>query len=157
MKSKNEPASEKGRLLKIGIIVSIGLALHNIPEGLAIGAGFEASYKLGVSLAIAIALHDVPEGISMSAPMKKGGVSKTKILACVFLSGIATGIGAFIGAIIGEISEQVIAMCLSIAAGAMLYVVSGELIPESNKLYSGRMTSMGTILGFIIGIISTVV
>lgn len=156
-KNKINMNNEKGRLLKTGIIVSIGLALHNIPEGLAIGAGFEASFKLGFSLAIAIAIHDVPEGISMAVPMKTGGVNRLTIIGCVFLSGIATGVGAFIGAIIGEISGQVIAFCLAFAAGAMLYVVSGELIPESNKLYSGRMSSIGNILGFLIGIISTVI
>lgn len=156
-KGKTALNSDNGRLLKTGIIVSIGLALHNIPEGLAIGAGFDASFRLGFSLAIAIALHDVPEGVSMALPMKKGGVSKLAILGCVFLSGVATGVGALVGAIIGEISEQVIAFCLAFAAGAMLYVVSGELIPESNKLYSGRMSSIGNIIGFIIGIISSVV
>lgn len=56
----------KNTLLKTGIIVSIGLALHNFPEGLAIGSGFEASIKLGLSLAIAICLHDIPEGIFQS-------------------------------------------------------------------------------------------
>ena len=59
----------KSSLLKTGIIVSIGLAIHNFPEGLAIGSGFEASLKLGLSLAIAICLHDIPEGISMAIPM----------------------------------------------------------------------------------------
>ena len=146
----------KGRLLKTGIIVSIGLALHNIPEGLAIGAGFDASFKLGISLAIAIAIHDVPEGISMAVPMRKGGVDKLIIIGCVILSGLATGVGAFIGAIIGEISQTVIAFCLAFAAGAMLYVVSGELIPEANKLYDGRMSAIGNMIGFLIGIISTI-
>lgn len=59
----NEKAiKQKNSLLKTGIIVSIGLAIHNIPEGLAIGSGFEASIKLGLGLAIAICLHDIPEG-----------------------------------------------------------------------------------------------
>lgn len=111
-------------LLKTGIIVSIGLAIHNFPEGLAIGSGFEASMKLGLSLAIAICLHDIPEGISMAVPMKNGGMKISKIILYVILSGITTGIGAFFGAIVGSISEQVIAICLSFAAGAMLYIVS---------------------------------
>lgn len=58
--------NQKGKLLRTGIIVSIGLAIHNFPEGLAIGSGFEASLKLGLSLAIAICLHDIPEGIFQS-------------------------------------------------------------------------------------------
>ena len=142
-------------LLKTGIIVSIGLAIHNIPEGLAIGSGFEASTKLGLSLALAICFHDVPEGISMALPMKTGGMKVYKVMLYVILSGIATGIGALIGGIIGRISEQIISLCLSFAAGAMLYIVSGELVPESNKLYHGRMTALGNIFGIVIGIIVT--
>ena len=145
----------KNTLLKTGIIVSIGLAIHNIPEGLAIGSGFEASTKLGLSLALAICFHDVPEGISMALPMKTGGMKVYKVMLYVILSGIATGIGALIGGIIGRISEQIISLCLSFAAGAMLYIVSGELVPESNKLYHGRMTALGNIFGIVIGIIVT--
>ena len=153
--NSNKFKQNKNDLLKTGIIVSIGLALHNFPEGLAIGSGFGASIKLGLSLAIAICLHDIPEGISMAVPMKNGGMSKTKVIFYVILSGITTGIGAFFGAIVGSISQAVIAVCLSFAAGAMLYIVSGELIPESNKLYKGRMSAIGNMIGFIIGIFAT--
>ncbi len=142
-------------LLKTGIIVSIGLAIHNFPEGLAIGSGFEASMKLGLSLALAICLHDIPEGISMAVPMKNGGMKISKVIFYVILSGITTGIGAFFGAIVGSISQEVISICLSFAAGAMLYIVSGELIPESNQLYHGKMTAIGNMIGFIIGIFAT--
>ena len=78
----------------------------------------------------------------MAVPMKNGGMKVSKVIFYVVLSGITTGIGAFFGAIVGSISEAVIAICLSFAAGAMLYIVSGELIPESNKLYHGRMTAL---------------
>lgn len=142
-------------LLKTGIIVSIWLAIHNFPEGLAIGSGFEASMKLGLSLALAICLHDIPEGISMAVPMKNGGMKISKVIFYVILSGITTGIGAFFGAIVGSISQEVISICLSFAAGAMLYIVSGELIPESNQLYHGKMTAIGNMIGFIIGIFAT--
>lgn len=70
------------------------------------------------------------------------------------MSGVTTGIGAFFGALVGGISKQVISMCLSFAAGAMLYIVSGELIPESNKLYHGRMTAIGNMFGFLLGMIA---
>lgn len=113
-KTKNKQNTNS--LLKTGIIVSIGLAIHNFPEGLAIGSGFEASMKLGLGLAIAICLHDIPEGISMAIPMKHGGMQIGKIIFYVVLSGITTGIGAFFGAIIGSISQEVIAICLSFAA-----------------------------------------
>lgn len=150
-------AKDSNSLLKTGIIVSIGLALHNFPEGLAIGSGFGASLKLGYSLAIAIALHDIPEGISMAVPMKNGGMKISKVIFYVILSGVTTGIGAFFGALIGNISNEIIALCLSFAAGAMLYIVSGELLPESTKLYNGKLSSMGNVLGFILGILATTV
>lgn len=118
---------EKNSLLKTGIIVGIGLAIHNIPEGLAIGSGFETSLKLGLSLAIAIALHDIPEGISMAVPMKTGGMKASKALFYTVLSGITTGIGAFFGAVLGGISEKTIAICLSFAAGCMLYIASRRI------------------------------
>lgn len=147
--------NNKNNLLKTGIIVSIGLALHNFPEGLAIGSSFEASIKLGYSLALAICLHDIPEGISMGVPMKNGGMKKSKVIFYVIMSGITTGIGAFFGALIGGISDIIIAMCLAFAGGAMLYIVSGELIPEANELYKGKFTSLGNIIGFIIGMFAT--
>lgn len=124
---KNSIENQENSLLKTGMIVSIGLAIHNFPEGLAIGSGFEASMRLGLSLAVAICLHDIPEGISMAIPMKNGGMKKSKVIYYVLLSGITTGIGAFCGAIIGSISEQIIAICLSFAAGAMLYIVSRRI------------------------------
>ena len=145
---------KKDRLLKTGIIVSIGLAIHNFPEGLAIGSGFEASKTLGYALAIAIAMHDIPEGISMAVPMKNGGIKPIKVVFYVILSGVTTGIGAFFGALIGGISQSIISICLSFAAGAMLYIVSGELLPESNKLYQGKLPVVANIIGFILGILS---
>jgi len=151
---KNKNTKNKNSLLNTGIIVGIGLALHNFPEGLAIGSGFGASITLGYSLAIAILLHDIPEGLSMAVPMKNGGMSKIRALVYTMLSGVTTGLGAFFGAAIGQISEGMIGACLAIAAGAMLYIVSGELIPESNKLYKGRIGFVGNILGFLLGILA---
>ena len=92
----------------------------------------------------------------MAIPMQTGGMKIYKIMTYVILSGIATGGGALIGAIIGKVSEEIIAICLSFAAGAMLYIVSGELIPESNKLYRGRISALGNMIGFILGIFVTV-
>ena len=88
----------------------------------------------------------------MAVPMKNGGMSTLRVILYVILSGVTTGIGAFFGAIFGGISKSVIAICLSFAAGAMIYIVSGELIPESNKLYQGRMSAIGNMIGFILGV-----
>ena len=144
-------------LLKTGIIIGIGLAIHNLPEGLAIGSAYGASIRLGISLALAIALHDIPEGISMSVPMKNGGMKKTKVILYTILSGLTTGIGAFVGRIVGGISTELVSISLSFAAGAMLYIVSGELVPESYKLYKGRLPYIGYIIGILLGIIATII
>ena len=93
----------------------------------------------------------------MAIPMKNGGMKKTKVIFYVVLSGITTGIGAFFGAIVGSISQEIISICLSFAAGAMLYIVSGELIPESNKLYHGRITAVGNMVGFLIGLFAMMI
>ena len=88
----------------------------------------------------------------MAVPMKNGGMSTSRVIFYVILSGITTGIGAFFGSLVGGISQNVIAMCLAFAAGAMIYIVSGELTPESNKLYQGRMSAIGNMIGFILGV-----
>lgn len=149
--------TDSNNILKTGIVIGIGLAIHNFPEGLAIGSGFEVSQKLGISLAIAIAIHDFPEGISIALPMKQGGLAKKKAILLTSLSGITTGIGAFFGALIGNISAFWVSISLSFAAGTMLYIVSCELIPESNRIYKGRFASFGNIIGIVIGIISKII
>lgn len=83
-------------LLKVGLIVGIGLAIHNFPEGLAIGSGFEASSELGLSLAIAICIHDFPEGLAMAIPLKQGGYNKLRVIIYTAISGISTGVGALV-------------------------------------------------------------
>ena len=90
----------------------------------------------------------------MAVPLKNGGMNWIKVIIFVIISGITTGIGAFFGSAIGSVSEEVISVCLAFAAGAMLYVVTGELTPEANNLYKGRMSGIGNILGFILGIIA---
>ena len=87
----------------------------------------------------------------MAVPMKNGGMKASKVIYYVVLSGVTTGIGALFGAMVGGISQEVISICLSFAAGTMIYIVSGELTPESNKLYQGRMSAVGYKLGFNIG------
>ena len=130
-------------LFKSGIIIALGIAIHNLPEGLAIGAGFESSSSLGLSLALAIAIHDVPEGISVALPLKTSGFSKSKAIFITMLSGLSTGVGAFLGALLGNISDVFIGISLSFAAGAMLYIISCELLPESKILYKDTEETNG--------------
>lgn len=143
-------------LLKAGILMAIGIALHNFPEGFAVGSGFEASLGLGVMLTLVILIHDIPEGIAMALPMRAGGFSRTKAFALTVLSGVPMGLGAFLGAILGNISRYYISACLGFAGGAMLYIVFGQLVPESKRLYLGRLSSLGNVMGILCGIIVSV-
>ena len=80
------------------------------------------------------------------------GIFKT--LFITFLSGVPTAIGAYIGMVIGSISKVAIASCLAFAGGTMSYIISGDLVPESKKLYNGRLPSLFNVIGFIIGIMA---
>lgn len=137
----------------MGIVMALGIGIHNFPEGLAIGAGFDTSFVLGMSLLITIMLHDIPEGISMAIPLKLGGTSMNRAVFIACLSGLPMGFGALFGALVGNISRVAVGVCLSVASGAMLYIVLTSLMPESKKIYTGRLSSWFNILGVITGII----
>lgn len=138
--------------IKTGILLGVGVALHNFPEGLAIGSSFMATKELGIGISIVIALHNMPEGISMATPMSIGGMSRMKAFIYTILAGVPMGMGAFVGALLGEISQGFIAFCLAFAGGTMLYITCGELIPKSQSLKSGKVSSYGLMIGFILGI-----
>lgn len=140
---------------RTGILIGIGIALHNFPEGLAIGVGFTSFQNFGVGLSLIIALHDIPEGIAMATPMRMGNIHPIKIVLAALLAGIPTGIGALIGYLLGEISINFIGLCLGFAGGAMLYITCSELIPESRDLHRGRISGFGLILGILLGIVMT--
>jgi ZIP family zinc transporter len=149
----SEKYSDSFDFVRSGILLGIGIAIHNFPEGLAVGSGFAASDYLGLGLAIVIGLHDMPEGIAMAAPLKMGGINRVKILLYTILAGIPMGLGAFVGELLGEISHTLICLCLSFAGGSMLYITCGELIPKTQNIYKGRISTIGMIVGIICGII----
>ncbi|MBE3591372.1 MAG: ZIP family metal transporter [Thermoanaerobacter sp.] len=144
-----------GGFIKEGILLGIAIALHNFPEGLAVGSGFMVSQSLGVDIALVIALHDFPEGLAMATPFSAGGIPPYKNVIYTVLAGIPTGIGALIGVLTGGISPYFIGLNLGIAGGAMLYVTCGDIIPEARNIYKGEISILGMILGIIGGIIIT--
>jgi len=140
-------------LRKAGVLMAIAIALHNLPEGFAVGSGFEVSSSLGFTITAAIIIHDIPEGIAMAVPMRAGGFSRIKAFSYTLFSGVPMGVGALLGAVLGRISDQLTAACLGFAGGAMLYIIFGELLPESKRLYFGRLSSLANVLGILCGII----
>ncbi len=139
--------------MKGSLLLGISIAAHNFPEGLALGSSFFTTSNLGPILALAMLLHNIPEGLSMAIPLKINKVNPAKIIFYTILTGIPTGMGTFISAYVGSISHIFIALCLSFAAGAMLYITTDEIIPNAKTLHKGRASSIGVVIGFIIGIL----
>ncbi len=138
--------------LKTGILLSIGIALHNLPEGVAIGASFMVTFQIGLLLSILIAIHNIPEGMAVAAAMCVGGVRSKKVLLITALAGVHMGIGAFIGVALGGVSPWALSVSLGFAAGAMLYIVFDELIPDAHRKAEGHSAIMGILAGILIGI-----
>lgn len=143
----------KNPIMKGSLILGISIAVHNFPEGLALGSSFLTNSNLGPVLALAMMLHNIPEGISMAIPLKVNKISPWRIILYTTLTGIPTGIGAFFGGYMGMISPTFISLCLSFAGGTMLYIICDEIIPEARNLHKGRSSSIGVVLGFILGLI----
>lgn len=147
----------KTKLNKNAMLV-LAVTLHNIPEGMAVGVVFAGilagnatvSLAAAFALSIGIAVQNFPEGAIISMPLRSAGMSKSKAFAHGVLSGIVEPIAAFITLMLTSIIVPLLPYLLSFAAGAMIYVVVDELIPESQK---GELSSLGTIgvtIGFLI-------
>ncbi|MBV7272351.1 ZIP family metal transporter [Clostridiaceae bacterium UIB06] len=139
--------------MKVAFMTALGLMIHNFPEGIIMGCGFAAGGALGIKMSIIIAIHDIPEGIAVAAPLIASRVKVAKILFYTFVTAFPTAIGTFIGAYIAGISVNVLGACLSFASGIMLYVVCGEMIPESSKLWDGVTSTVGVLSGIMVGLI----
>ena len=140
-----------------GLIMASAIALHNLPEGMTIGASF-ANTKGSLEgsaliLSILIGLHNIPEGMAISVPLINGGVKRRKAILITALSGAPTIIGALIGYYIGDIGVLGLAISLSFASGAMLYVTFGEILPQSILMYRSKLPAFSVILGMLVGLI----
>lgn len=134
-------------------IIIIAMGAHNITEGLAIGSAFDISLKLGISLMTAIFLHNIPEGMIIGITQKKERKKFiNNIIACFCIS-IFFGFGSGIGYLAGSISKTYISICLALSAGAMLYIVACDLIPEMSQNKKDKKVGIIYIIGIIIGMI----
>lgn len=143
--------SENARYLRTGLFLGIGIAMHNLPEGLAIGSAYRHDSFLGFEIALLIGLQNLPEGIAMSVPLCMGGIRRRNVLTASLAAGIPMGVGAFLGALFGGISPNVLALSLGFAAGAMLYITCDEMIPETQKLSESHSGTYGIVIGVLIG------
>jgi ZIP family zinc transporter len=136
-------------------LLVLAVTLHNIPEGMAVGLSFAlassspASLPSAVILAIGMALQNLPEGAAISLPLRSEGLSKNKSFIIGALSGIVEPLAGLIGAILAITIINIMPFMLSFAAGAMIYVVVEELVPEAHSKHT-NIGTLGAMVGFVL-------
>ena len=147
----------RNSLLTAGVVMAAAIALHNMPEGMVIGASFAKSdgtellNRSGFVMAAVIGLHNVPEGMAVAVPMISGGMGRGRAVGITAVTGAPTILGALLGYSLGVMGPMALAMSLSFASGAMLYVVFGELLPEAFALWKSRLPALSAIIGMMVG------
>ena len=146
-----------GGLFLAGLVMATAIALHNVPEGMVIGASFarEAARpaRSGLVMAAVIGLHNIPEGMAVAVPLISGGMGRSRAAGAAALTGAPTVLGALAGFCLGTLGPAALTLALSFASGAMLYVVFGELLPESSLMWRGKAPSLAAVLGIITGMV----
>ena len=144
-------------LFVAGVVMASAIALHNVPEGMTIGASYASNGGVmgsaALILAVLIGLHNVPEGMAVSVPLISGGMPKWKAVLITASTGIPTILGALLGYLLGEIGPMGLTMSLGFASGAMLYVVFGEILPQSILMYHSKLPAFSTIVGMLVGML----
>lgn len=158
--SVHASSHQKGNheLFIAGIVMAFAIALHNMPEGMVIGASYASSPDTitggaGFIIAVVIGLHNIPEGMSVSVPLISGGMKKSKAIAITALSGAPTILGAMLGFSLGLLSPVWLSVSLSFAGGAMLYVVFGELLPEAFLMWKSKAPGVLALIGLLVGLV----
>ena len=156
----NQHAAKKDSKLSLfvaGMVMACAIALHNVPEGMTIGASYASDSGVmgaaALTLAILIGLHNIPEGMAVSVPLISGGMAKWKAVLITASSGIPTILGALLGYLLGEIGPLGLTLSLGFASGAMLYVVFGEILPQSILMYHSKIPAFSTIVGILVGLL----
>ena len=148
-----------GGLFLAGLVMATAIALHNVPEGMVIGASFareaarSASARSGLVMAAVIGLHNIPEGMAVAVPLISGGMGRARAAGAAALTGAPTVLGALLGFSLGTLGPAALTLALSFASGAMLYVVFGELLPESSLMWRGKAPALAAVLGIITGMV----
>ena len=144
-------------LFVAGVVMASAIALHNVPEGMTIGASYASNDGVmgsaALVLAVLIGLHNIPEGMAVSVPLISGGMAKWKAVLITACSGIPTILGALLGYMLGEIGPMGLTLSLGFASGAMLYVVFGEILPQSILMYHSKLPAFSTIVGILVGML----
>jgi ZIP family zinc transporter len=137
------------KLINSGLLLAIGISLHNLPEGISVGAGYMHNPQFGLFIAMAIMLHNIPEGLATALPLSKGGAKRGYALGIAVLSGLAEPLGAVLASLFLGSFQNLIPGALAFAGGVMVYITLDELIPSAREYGSVHWTSLGIIVGSI--------
>ena len=144
-------------LFVAGVVMACAIALHNVPEGMTIGASYAGNDgvmgRAALVLAVLIGLHNIPEGMAVSVPLISGGMTKWKAVLITAATGIPTILGALLGYLLGELGALGLCLSLGFASGAMLYVVFGEILPQSILMYHSKLPAFSAITGILVGLL----
>ncbi|MGM9660002.1 MAG: ZIP family metal transporter [Faecousia sp.] len=159
LQEHREGRQPRSGLFLAGLVMAAAIALHNVPEGMVIGASFARTAKEtllnrgGLTMAIVIGLHNIPEGMAVAVPLISGGMPKWRSVVVTALTGFPTILGAILGFTVGAMGATALALSLSFASGAMLYVVFGELLPESILMWRSKLPATAVIIGMLTGLV----
>ena len=154
-----EGRQPRSGLFLAGLVMAAAIALHNVPEGMVIGASFARTAREtllnrgGMTMAIVIGLHNIPEGMAVAVPLISGGMPKWRSVLVTSVTGFPTILGAVLGFTVGAMGPIALTLSLSFASGAMLYVVFGELLPESILMWRSKLPAAATIIGMMTGLV----
>ena len=141
---------DTARLARMWLFV-IAITLHNFPEGLAVGVGFGGrDLENGIPLAIGIGLQNVPEGFVVALALATEGYSRWRAAWIGILTGLVEPVGGLVGASAVTLGAGVLPWGMAFAAGAMLFVISGEIIPETHRQKQGVLPTFGILIGFVL-------
>ncbi|MFZ5632735.1 MAG: ZIP family metal transporter [Bacillota bacterium] len=144
-----------GNILRTGYLFALGVAMHNLPEGLAIGAGLEAGRELGILLAAAIGLHNVPEGMALCGVIIMGGMRPPAAVAVTTGAGLALPLGTVLAGVWIGATPGMFSFILALGAGALLYIILNEIIPQSCRMHPSLAKAgmaAGTILSLALSL-----
>ena len=159
LQEHREGRQPRSGLFLAGLVMAAAIALHNVPEGMVIGASFARTAQEtllnrgGLTMAIVIGLHNIPEGMAVAVPLISGGMPKWRSVVVTAATGFPTILGALLGFTVGAMGPIALALSLSFASGAMLYVVFGELLPESILMWRSKLPATATIVGMLTGLV----
>jgi len=149
----------KGHEKRLGVLLAAALTIHHIPEGLAIGVAFAGGgTSIGTLVAASIAIQNIPEGLAVAMHLRSAGLPRWKAFLGATASGLGEPVAALLGAWFASVVGPIVPFALAMAAGAMIFVASDQLIPESRQQPEAKSPSLGLMLGFVcVTILSRVV